>query len=258
MSEPLLKIENLHAVIAEDGTEILRGVDLELGKGEVHAIMGPNGSGKSTLAKVLSGHPAYEVTDGAVWFKGENLLELEVDERARSGVFLAFQYPVEIPGVSIANFLRASVQAASPDEEVDIFDFQEKLQERMALLEMDLAFAQRSVNEGFSGGEKKRNEILQLAMLEPAVAVLDETDSGLDIDALKVVSSGVNKLHAERPEMSFLVITHYQRILDYIRPTHVHVMVEGRIARSGGFELAQELEMRGYEEYRGEPAVAQP
>ncbi len=258
MSEPLLKIENLHAVIAEDGTEILRGVDLDLGKGEIHAIMGPNGSGKSTLAKVLSGHPAYEVTDGAVWFKGENLLELEVDERARTGVFLAFQYPVEIPGVSIANFLRASVQAANPDEEVDIFDFQEKLQERMALLEMDLAFAQRSVNEGFSGGEKKRNEILQLAMLEPALAVLDETDSGLDIDALKVVSSGVNKLHAERPDMSFLVITHYQRILDYIRPTHVHVMVEGRIARSGGFELAHELEARGYEEYRGEPAVAQP
>ena len=258
MSEPLLKIENLHAVIAEDGTEILRGVDLELGKGEIHAIMGPNGSGKSTLAKVLSGHPAYEVTDGAVWFKGENLLELEVDERARSGVFLAFQYPVEIPGVSIANFLRASVQAANPDEEVDILDFQEKLQERMALLEMDLAFAQRSVNEGFSGGEKKRNEILQLAMLEPALAVLDETDSGLDIDALKVVSSGVNKLHAERPEMSFLVITHYQRILDYIRPTHVHVMVEGRIARSGGFELAHELEARGYEEYRDEPAVAHP
>lgn len=258
MSEPLLKIENLHAVIAEDGTEILRGVDLDLGKGEIHAIMGPNGSGKSTLAKVLSGHPAYEVTDGAVWFKGENLLELEVDERARTGVFLAFQYPVEIPGVSIANFLRASVQAANPDGEVDIFDFQEKLQERMALLEMDLAFAQRSVNEGFSGGEKKRNEILQLAMLEPALAVLDETDSGLDIDALKVVSSGVNKLHAERPDMSFLVITHYQRILDYIRPTHVHVMVEGRIARSGGFELAHELEARGYEEYRGEPAVAQP
>lgn len=258
MSEPLLKIENLHAVIAEDGTEILRGVDLEIGTGEIHAIMGPNGSGKSTLSKVLSGHPAYEVTDGAVWFKGENLLEQEVDERARSGIFLAFQYPVEIPGVSIANFLRASVQAANPDEEVDIFDFQETLQERMALLEMDLAFAQRSVNEGFSGGEKKRNEILQLAMLEPALAVLDETDSGLDIDALKVVSSGVNKLHEERPEMSFLVITHYQRILNYIRPTHVHVMVDGRIARSGGFELAEELEARGYEEYRGEPVVVHP
>jgi Fe-S cluster assembly ATP-binding protein len=254
MSEPLLKIENLHAVIAEDGTEILRGVDLEIGAGEIHAIMGPNGSGKSTLSKVLSGHPAYEVTDGAVWFKGENLLELEVDERARAGIFLAFQYPVEIPGVSIANFMRSSVQAAHPGEEVDIFDFQEKLVERMALLEMDPAFAARSVNQGFSGGEKKRNEILQLAMLEPALAVLDETDSGLDIDALKVVSDGVNKLHAERPDASFLVITHYQRILNFIRPEHVHVMVAGRIARSGGPELAEELEARGYEIYRGETA----
>ncbi len=250
MSEPLLKIENLHAVIADDGTEILRGVDLEIGVGEIHAIMGPNGSGKSTLSKVLSGHPGYEVTEGAVWFKGENLLELEVDERARAGIFLAFQYPVEIPGVSIANFLRASVQAASPDEEVDIFDYQEQLLERMALLEMDPSFAERSVNEGFSGGEKKRNEILQLAMLEPALAVLDETDSGLDIDALKVVSSGVNKLHEERSEMSFLVITHYQRILNYIKPDRVHVMVQGRIARSGGPELAEALEARGYEGYR--------
>ena len=252
MSESLLKIENLHAVIAEDGTEILRGVDLEIGVGETHAIMGPNGSGKSTLSKVLSGHPAYEVTEGTVWFKGENLLELEVDERARAGIFLAFQYPVEIPGVSIANFMRSSVQAAHPGEEVDIFDFQEKLVERMALLEMDPAFASRSVNQGFSGGEKKRNEILQLAMLEPALAVLDETDSGLDIDALKVVSEGVNKLHAERSEMSFLLITHYQRILNFIRPEHVHVMVAGRIARSGGPELAEELEARGYEAYRGE------
>ena len=255
MSESLLKIENLHAVIAEDGTEILRGVDLEIGVGETHAIMGPNGSGKSTLSKVLSGHPAYEVTEGSVWFKGENLLELEVDERARAGIFLAFQYPVEIPGVSIANFMRSSVQAAHPGEEVDIFDFQEKLVERMALLEMDPAFASRSVNQGFSGGEKKRNEILQLAMLEPALAVLDETDSGLDIDALKVVSEGVNKLHAERSEMSFLLITHYQRILNFIRPEHVHVMVAGRIARSGGPELAEELEARGYEAYRGEPTT---
>jgi Fe-S cluster assembly ATP-binding protein len=256
MSEPLLKIENLHAVIAEDGTEILRGVDLEVGVGEIHAIMGPNGSGKSTLSKVLSGHPAYEVTEGSVWFRGENLLELEVDERARAGVFLAFQYPVEIPGVSIANFMRASVQAASPGEEVDIFDYQEKLLDRMALLEMDPSFAERSVNDGFSGGEKKRNEILQLAMLEPSLAVLDETDSGLDIDALKVVSSGVNKLHEERPEMAFLVITHYQRILNYIKPDRVHVMVQGRIAKSGGPELAEALEARGYEEYSGEPVVA--
>jgi Fe-S cluster assembly ATP-binding protein len=254
MREPLLKIENLHAVVAEDGTEILRGVDLELGTGEVHAIMGPNGSGKSTLSKVLSGHPGYEVTDGTVTFRGEDLLELEVDERARAGVFLAFQYPVDIPGVSIANFLRTAVQATRPGEEVDIFDFQEELLDRMQLLEMDPVFAERSVNEGFSGGEKKRNEILQLAMLNPALAVLDETDSGLDIDALRVVAAGVNALHAERPDMSFLLITHYQRILNYIRPDHVHVMVAGRIVRSGGVELAEELEAGGYEGFR-EPAA---
>src|SRR5687767_2906614 len=193
MSEPVLKIENLHAVVAEDGTAILRGVDLEVGEGEVHAVMGPNGSGKSTLAKVLSGHPAYEVTEGSVRFRGEDLLQLEVDERARAGIFLAFQYPVDIPGVSIANFLRTAVQANRPGEEVDIFDFQEHLLSRMELLDMDQAFATRSVNEGFSGGEKKRNEILQLAMMQPKLAVLDETDSGLDIDALKVVSSADRK-----------------------------------------------------------------
>jgi Fe-S cluster assembly ATP-binding protein len=256
MNEPLLKIENLHAVVAEDGTEILRGLDLEMGVGEIHAIMGPNGSGKSTLSKVLSGHPGYEVTDGAVAFRGEDLLELEVDERARAGIFLAFQYPVDIPGVSIANFLRTAVQANRPGEEVDIFDFQDELLERMSLLEMDPVFAERSVNEGFSGGEKKRNEILQLAMLRPALAVMDETDSGLDIDALKVVAAGINALHAERPEMSFLLITHYQRILNYIKPDHVHVMVNGRIVRSGGPELATELEAQGYEGFR-EPAVVQ-
>ena len=250
MAEPLLTISNLHAVIAEDGTEILRGVDLQLNAGEIHAIMGPNGSGKSTLSKVLSGHPAYEVTDGEVLYQGKNLLEMEVDERARAGLFLAFQYPVDIPGVSIANFLRTAMQSRSPDEEIDIFDFQEKLLERMALLEMERSFAERSVNEGFSGGEKKRNEILQLAMLEPTLAVMDETDSGLDIDALKVVSSGVNALHAERPGMAILLITHYQRLLNYIEPHHVHVMVSGRIVRSGGPELALELEAHGYEEYR--------
>jgi len=244
MSEPLLKITNLHAVIAEDGTEILRGVDLEIGAGEIHAIMGPNGSGKSTLAKVLTGHPAYEVTAGEVRFKGRDLLELGADERARAGLFLAFQYPVEIPGVSIANFLRSAVQSRS-EEEVDIFDFQERLLERMRLLEMDPAFASRSVNEGFSGGEKKRNEVLQMAMLEPDLAVLDETDSGLDIDALKVVAGGVNSLRG--PEFSALLITHYQRILRYLQPDFVHVMVEGRIVRSGGPELAQELEEKGYE-----------
>jgi Fe-S cluster assembly ATP-binding protein len=249
MAEPLLKIENLHAEIADDGTEILRGVTLEMQVGEVHAIMGPNGSGKSTLAKVLSGHPAYEVTDGAVWYRGENLLELEVDERARAGVFLAFQYPVDIPGVSIANFLRTALQSKT-GEDVDIFDYQEKLVDRMHLLEMEPAFATRSVNEGFSGGEKKRNEILQLAMMEPLLAIMDETDSGLDIDALKVVSSGMNKLHAERPEMGVLLITHYQRLLNYITPHRVHVMVAGRIVRSGGPELAHELEAQGYEAFR--------
>ena len=250
MSEPLLKIENLHAVVAEDGTEILRGVDLEVGAGEIHAVMGPNGSGKSTLAKVLSGHPAYEVTDGAVAFRGEDLLELEVDERARAGIFLAFQYPVDIPGVSIANFLRTAVQANRPGEEVDIFEFQEDLLTRMELLDMDPAFATRSVNEGFSGGEKKRNEILQLALMHPKLAVLDETDSGLDIDALRVVANAVNRLHAERPEMAILLITHYQRILNYIQPDRVHVMVNGRIMRSGGAELAAELEASGYEAFR--------
>jgi len=249
MSEPILKIVNLHAVVAEDQTEILKGVDLELPQGQVHAIMGPNGSGKSTLAKVLSGHPAYEVTDGEVWFKGENLLELEADERARLGLFMAFQYPVEIPGVSIANFLRTAMQARKGGE-VDIFEFQEKLLERMRLLDVDPSFAERSVNDGFSGGEKKRNEILQMAMLEPDLAVMDETDSGLDIDALKIVANGVNRLREERPEMTVLLITHYQRLLNYIKPDRVHVMAAGRIVQSGGPELALELEARGYEAFK--------
>jgi Fe-S cluster assembly ATP-binding protein len=254
MSEPLLKIVDLHAVIADDGTEILRGVNLELKSGEIHAIMGPNGSGKSTLAKVLSGHPAYEVTSGSITYQGKDLLELEPDERAREGVFLAFQYPMEIPGVSIANFLRLAVQAKNPDEELDIFDFQELLTERMQLLEMDPSFAMRSVNDGFSGGEKKRTEILQLAMLEPLLAVMDETDSGLDIDALRIVSNGVNKVFADKPEMSVLMITHYQRLLEYNKPHFVHVMANGRIVESGGPELALKLEQSGYELYRGEPA----
>ena len=250
MSEPLLKISDLHAVIAEDGTEILKGVSLELKAGEIHAIMGPNGSGKSTLSKVLSGHPAYEVTEGEVIYKGGNLLEMEVDERARAGLFLAFQYPVDIPGVSIANFLRTAMQARNPDEEIDIFDYQEQLLDRMALLEMDRSFAERSVNEGFSGGEKKRNEILQMAMLNPNLAVMDETDSGLDIDALKIVANGVNTLHREHGEMAILLITHYQRLLDYITPDFVHVMVGGRIVKSGGADLAQQLEAQGYEAFR--------
>jgi Fe-S cluster assembly ATP-binding protein len=253
----ILKIENLRARVAEEGgPEILNGVSLEIEAGQIHAIMGPNGSGKSTLAKVLAGHPAYEVTEGTVTFQGEDLLEMEADERARAGVFLAFQYPVEIPGVSIANFLRTAVQARKGDEEVDLFEFQEQLVSRMELLEMDTAFAQRSVNQGFSGGEKKRNEILQLAMLEPTLAIMDETDSGLDIDALKVVSRGVNKLHADRSEMGVLLITHYQRLLDYIVPDRVHVMVRGRIVESGGPELAKRLEAEGYETWREEEAGA--
>jgi Fe-S cluster assembly ATP-binding protein len=251
MSEPLLKITNLHAEIAEDGTEILKGLDLELHAGEIHAIMGPNGSGKSTLSKVISGHPAYEVTDGDIVFKGESVLDMEPDERARAGIFLAFQYPVEIPGVSVANFMRTALNAKR-GEEVDIFDFQDELEGRMGMLEMDPAFAMRSVNDGFSGGEKKRNEILQLAMLEPQLAVMDETDSGLDIDALKIVTGGINKIKDERKDMAVLLITHYQRMLNYITPDRVHVMVDGRIIRSGGPELALELEERGYDWLREE------
>ena len=256
MSEkPLLTIENLHARVAETGEEILRGVDLTIREGELHALMGPNGSGKSTLAKVITGHPAYEMTDGSIVFKGEDLLEMEVDERARKGVVLAFQYPSEIPGVTIAQFLRQAKVARS-GKEIGVLDFYDGLRESMELLEVDEKFAERYVNEGFSGGEKKRNEILQMAVLEPAIAVLDETDSGLDIDALKTVSNGVNTLHRTLGEMGVLIITHYQRILNYITPDHVHVMVRGRIVRSGGKELAHELEAQGYEEYREEPAEA--
>ncbi len=257
MSEPILKVEDLHARVVTDegeGEEILKGVSLEVSEGEIHAMMGPNGSGKSTLAKVLAGHPGYEATSGRVTYHGEDLLELEVDERARSGVFLAFQYPVEIPGVSIANFLRTALQART-GEEVDVFEFQQALMDRMRLLEMDPQFAARSVNAGFSGGEKKRNEILQLAMLEPTLAVMDETDSGLDIDALKVVAEGVSTLHAERGDMSVLLITHYQRLLNYIEPDRVHVMVAGKIVRSGGPEVAVRLEERGYDEWKEEEAA---
>jgi Fe-S cluster assembly ATP-binding protein len=247
----ILKIEDLHARVAgEDGTEILKGVDLEIEAGKIHAVMGPNGSGKSTLAKVLAGHPAYEVTAGRVTFQGEDLLEMEPDERARAGVFLAFQYPVEISGVSIANFLRTAVQARKGEDELDLFEFQQQLMDRMALLDMDTSFATRSVNAGFSGGEKKRNEILQLAMLEPTLAVMDETDSGLDIDALQVVAKGINTLHAERGDMGVLLITHYQRLLNFIRPDHVHVMIRGQLVESGGPELAEKLEAEGYESWR--------
>ena len=254
---PVLRVEGLQARVAEDDLGILNGVDLEIGPGEIHAIMGPNGSGKSTLAKVVAGHPGYEVTAGSVRFRGEDLLDLEPDERSQAGVFLAFQYPVEIPGVSIANFLRTAVQAHMPEgEELDIFDYSDMLTERMEMLDMDVAFAERHVNDGFSGGEKKRNEILQMAMLKPKLAVMDETDSGLDIDALKVVASGVNKLVEEDPEMSVLLITHYQRLLDYIKPDFVHVMVDGRIVQSGGPEVALELEASGYSSYEEASAAA--
>ena len=239
-----LVINDLHISIAEQ--EIIRGLSLTVPKGEVHAIMGPNGSGKSTLAKVLAGHPDYVVTAGSVAMDGENILELEPDERARKGLFLAFQYPSEIPGVTIANFLRAAVQARLPEgEELEATDYYAKLYQEMDLLGMDRSFTSRSVNEGFSGGEKKRNEILQMAMLDPKYAVLDETDSGLDIDALKVVAHGVNTLRG--PDIGILLITHYQRLLNYIIPDHVHVMVRGRIELSGAKELALQLEEKGYD-----------
>jgi Fe-S cluster assembly ATP-binding protein len=247
---PILKIEGLQAKVADEELGILKGVDLAIRPGEIHAIMGPNGSGKSTLAKVLAGHPGYEHTAGRVTFEGKDLLEMEADERSQAGIFLAFQYPVEIPGVSIANFLRTAVQARLKEgEELDIFEFTDMLAERMAMLEMDIAFAERHVNDGFSGGEKKRNEILQMAVLKPKLAVMDETDSGLDIDALKIVAGGVNKLQKEDPQMAILLITHYQRLLDYIKPDYVHVMVAGRIVKSGGADVALALEAEGYKLY---------
>lgn len=239
-----LEIKDLHASV--NGTDILKGLTLSVPKGEVHAIMGPNGSGKSTLAKVMAGHQDYEVGSGDVLLDGKSLLEMDVDERAREGLFLAFQYPAEIPGVSNANFLRAARQARLPDgEEIDAVAFYQEMYEKMAKLGMDKKFTGRSVNEGFSGGEKKRNEVLQMMMLEPKYAVLDETDSGLDIDALKIVAEGVNAMRSE--ERGFLVITHYQRLLEYIVPDYVHVLNEGRIIRSGPKELALELEEKGYD-----------
>jgi Fe-S cluster assembly ATP-binding protein len=243
---PLLVIENLHARVAETGDEILKGLDLTIREGELHALMGPNGSGKSTLAKVIAGHPAYEVTEGRIQFRGEDLLEMEVDERARKGVFLAFQYPSEIPGVTIAQFLRQA-KIARTGKEIGVFDFYDDLTQAMKLLEVEEKFAERYVNEGFSGGEKKRNEILQMAMLEPSLAVLDETDSGLDIDALKIVSAGVNTLHRKLGDMGVLIITHYQRILSYIKPDFVHIMLGGKIVEEGGGELASQLEQKGYD-----------
>ena len=247
----ILTITGLRAKVIDDDLDILMGVDLEIRPGQIHTIMGPNGSGKSTLAKVLAGHPDYEVTGGDVVFNGQSILDLEPNERALAGMFLAFQYPTEIPGVSIANFLRTALQARLEDgEEVDLFDFQEELLDRMKLLDMDPAFAERPVNDGFSGGEKKRNEILQMAVLRPTLALMDETDSGLDIDALQIVANGVNTLREENPDMTVLLITHYQRMLNYIKPDAVHVMVGGRIVRSGGPEVAIALEEQGYADWK--------
>ncbi|BCX81613.1 Fe-S cluster assembly ATP-binding protein [Methylomarinovum caldicuralii] len=245
MTEPLLKIENLHARVEDK--PILFGVDLTLDYGQVHAIMGPNGSGKSTLANVLAGREGYEVTEGKVWYRGQDLLALKPEERARAGVFLAFQYPVEIPGVSNIYFLKAALNAirkSRGEPEVDAMDFIALVKDKMKLMEMDEQFLYRAINEGFSGGEKKRNEILQMLVLEPTLCILDEIDSGLDIDALKIVAKGINALRG--PQRGFLMVTHYQRLLDYVVPDVVHVFAGGRIVKSGGPELAKELEAKGY------------
>jgi Fe-S cluster assembly ATP-binding protein len=243
-----LEIRNLHVRIEE--REILRGVDLSIDRGEVHALMGPNGSGKSTLANTLLGHPAYEVTEGSIRFKGEELSEAEPHERAKAGLFLAFQYPVAIPGVSVANFLRMAINAKR-EEPINVKEFRTELQHAIELLDVDRSFTSRHLNDGFSGGEKKRAEILQMAMLKPDVAILDETDSGLDIDALRTVAEGVEKLHSEQG-LGALIITHYQRILHYIKPQFVHIMLEGRIVLEGGVELVERLEREGYDQIRQE------
>ena len=257
-----LVIKNLH--VSVEGQEILKGLNLELNRGEVHAIMGPNGSGKSTLANTLMGHPAYEVTGGEIWLKGQNIVDLSPDQRSRLGLFLAFQYPSAIPGVSVANFLRTAMNARLESRDttgngsgrprgLPMREFRQLLREKMAMLKMEPSFTKRYLNDGFSGGEKKRMEILQMAMLQPEIAVLDETDSGLDIDALRIVSEGVNQLMS--PNLGVLVITHYQRILNYIKPEHVHILVNGRIVMSGGPELALELEEKGYDWVK-EPVVS--
>lgn len=250
---PTLEVQGLRAGVEE--TEILKGVNLTVKGGEVHAIMGPNGSGKSTLAYTLMGHPRYRVIEGKALLNGEDLFEMEPDERARRGLFLAFQYPSEVPGVTVANFLRTAYNAIHGGEEgISVLEFHRLLKEKLELLEMDESFAGRYLNEGFSGGEKKRNEILQMAILKPKIAVLDETDSGLDIDALRIVSHGVNTLRG--PELGVIVITHYQRILRYLQPDYVHILMDGRIVRSGGRELAEELEAKGYDWIRKEVGIA--
>jgi Fe-S cluster assembly ATP-binding protein len=252
---PLLQVTNLHASV--DESEILKGISLTVNAGEVHAIMGPNGSGKSTLAQVLAGHPAYEVTSGTAMLEGEDLLDMEAEERAWAGVFLAFQYPVEIPGVTNAYFLRMAyneVRKARGLDELDPMEFLDLLEEKLKVVEWGPEIMERAVNFGFSGGEKKRNEILQMAVLEPKLAILDETDSGLDIDALRIVADGVNKLRS--PERAIILVTHYQRLLDYIVPDFVHVLAGGKIIKSGGKELALELEAKGYEWLTGIPEAA--
>ncbi|MFN8481712.1 MAG: Fe-S cluster assembly ATPase SufC [Anaerolineae bacterium] len=248
-----LEIRNLH--VSVEGKPILKGVDLTIEKGRVHALMGPNGSGKSTLAYTLMGHPLYDVDEGEVWFKGENILDLEPDDRAKLGIFLAFQYPVTIPGVSVANFLRLALSARR-GQKVPIPEMRKVLVEKMKMLDMDPSFAGRYLNEGFSGGEKKRAEILQMAVLNPEIAILDETDSGLDIDALKIVAQGVNSVM--NPNMGTLVITHYQRLLNYIKPDVTHVMMNGRIVMEGGPELALDLEEKGYDWVREQVGIAEP
>ena len=246
-----LEIRDLHVRIEE--REILRGVDLEINRGEIHALMGPNGSGKSTLANTLLGHPSYEITEGSITFKGEDITEAEPHERAKAGLFLAFQYPVSIPGVSVANFLRMAINAKR-EEPIGVKDFRTQLQHAIELLDVDKTFTSRHLNDGFSGGEKKRAEILQMAMLAPDVAILDETDSGLDIDALRTVAEGVQRLHDEQG-LGALIITHYQRILHYVKPQFVHIMMDGRVVLEGGVELVERLEREGYDEIRQEFGV---
>jgi Fe-S cluster assembly ATP-binding protein len=242
------EIKNLHANV--DGTAILKGVNLTINQGEVHALMGPNGSGKSTLSSVIMGHPSYEVTEGEILYKGQNLVEMDIEERARLGIFLAFQYPVAIPGVTVSNFLKSIADANHPDGKVNASEFLKSMRQNMEYLEMEKGFLRRNINEGFSGGEKKRMEILQMLTLQPGLAIMDETDSGLDIDALRIVSKGVNKLVGS--DLGLLVITHYERILNYIEPGFLHILIDGRVVKSGGRDLVKQVEAKGYDWIRDE------